>query len=128
LKVRYYDPTSDFETIKAWGKEYGADYSADQFPQCGFIVDGVAAYFLYETDSTCCWLENMIAKKDVDHITREAAFDLIIPAILDEANRLGFRVAYASTNRYQVALRAKKYGANVQPNHMLLTLKLNEGV
>ncbi len=123
--VRRYNATDDFEQVKSWGKGWRADYNADQFPEVGFIVEGVAAYFLYQTDSTCCWLENMVTKKDVDHHVREEALELIIDAILTEAKALGFTVAYASTDRYQVALRAKKYGATVQPNHLLLTLKLD---
>lgn len=123
--VRRYEP-KDFEQIRSWGKQYGAEYSADQFPEVGFIVDDVAAYFLYQTDSMCCWLENMVAKKDVDNHVREQALELIIDAILKEAKERGFKVAHASTNRYAVALRAKKYGARVDPMHMHLTLNLNE--
>lgn len=123
--VRKFEP-ADFAQISAWGKEYGSDYSPAQFPGTGFIVDDVAAYFLYGTDSTCCWLENMIAKKGVDHHVREQALELIIDALLREAKQKGYHVAYAATDRFTVALRAKKYGAKVQPNHLMLTLNLNE--
>src|ERR1044072_570229 len=106
MKARRYDRESDFPQIKAWGEEWGADYNADQFPTVGFIVDGVAAYFLYSTDSTVCWLENMIAKRGIDERTRESALNLIIDAIINEARELGFEVANATTNNVMVAKRA----------------------
>ncbi len=123
MTVRRYFP-EDFPTIKEWGAEHGAEYSPDQFPKVGFMVDGVAAFFLYQTDSTCCWLENMVSKKDVDKSVRNIALELIIDAIIEEAKSLGFKVAYASTSNYRVALRAKKYGAHVIPSHLHLALKL----
>jgi hypothetical protein len=125
LIARRFEP-KDFDQVNAWAKEWGSSYEPDQLPAIGYIVDGIAAYFLYQTDSKCCWLENLIAKKDIEYHVRDKALSLIIDEILDEAKRLGFKVAYASTSRYQVALRAKKYGAMVEPNHMLLTLKLND--
>lgn len=123
--VRRYSP-EDFPQIKAWGEEYGTHYSEDQFPETGFIVDGVAAYFLYKTDSVCCWLENMIAKRGVEYNLREEALAMIVDAILEEAVKLGFKVAYASTIRYTVAIRAKQSGAVVTPNHIHLALKLEK--
>lgn len=123
--ARRYKP-EDFPDVQAWGAEYGAKYSAEQFPETGFIVDGVAAYFLYKTDSACCWLENMVAKRGVEYNIREKALELIIDAILAEARALGFKVAYASTERFNVAIRAKQCGAKVTPNHIHLALKLEK--
>lgn len=125
MTVRKYTP-EDFAQIQAWGAEYGDTYEPDQLPATGFIVDGVAAYFLYKTDTTCCWLENLIATRKTDYWVKDEAIRLLIDACVAEAKALGFKVAYASTDRYTVALRGKKIGAHVAPNHMLLSLNLNE--
>lgn len=122
--VRRYE-SQDFEQIKEWGKEFGSDYKEDQFPKTGFIVDGIAAYFLYSTDSSVCWLENMISKRGVDQRVKNQALELIIEAILKEAKELGFRVAYASTDNYIVAKRSIKHGAKIKPGLLLMTKELS---
>lgn len=125
MTVRPYEP-KDFEQIKEWGKSYGAEYREHQFPKIGFIVDGIAAYFLYSTDSSVCFLENMVAKKDVDQGEKNKALELICDAILKEAADQGFKVAHATTNNYAVAKRAREYGASVEVGHLLLTKDLTD--
>jgi hypothetical protein len=124
VKVRKYDPANDFDQIKEWGAEWGAEYLEDQFPMTGFIIDGVAAYFLYSTDSSVCWLENMVAKRGVDELTRDRALTLLVDAILLEAVAKGFTVAYATTDNIPVAKRAKEHGAIVRAGQILLTKDL----
>jgi hypothetical protein len=119
VTVRKYQP-EDFAQIKEWASDWGSVYDEGQFPVHGFIVDGIAAYFLYQTDSTVCWLENMISKRGIDEKTRNQALELLTDAILKEAADLGFTVAYATTNVVSVAKRAKENGAMVKPNQILL--------
>lgn len=121
--ARKYEP-DDFDELAKWGAEWGAEYREDQFPHIGFIVEGVAAYFLYQTDSSVCWLENMIAKRGVSENVRTQALELLIDAILKEASELGFSVAYATTDNIPVAKRAKEHGATIRPGQLLLTKDL----
>lgn len=116
--VRRYRP-SDFKQIREWGAKWGAEYNEDQFPSVGFIIDNVAAYFLYSTDSSVCWLENMISNRGIDSQTRDVALDLLIEAILDEARNLGYAIAYAATDFVEIAKRAKEHGAMVRPGYLL---------
>lgn len=119
MTVRKYEP-EDFEQIQEWGAQWGAVYNEDQFPITGFIVDGIAAYFLYQTDSSICWLENMISSRGVDPVTKNKALELLTDAILNEAYELGFEIAYATTNLVSVAKRAKEQGAIVKAGQILL--------
>lgn len=122
--ARRYEP-SDFEQIKAWAKEgWNRDYEADQFPKTGFIVDGLAAYFLYSTDSSVCFLENLISNKSADQNQRREAVDLVTKAIIKEAQDLGFKVAYATTGIPLVVVRAMMAGAQAIPKQTLLIKKL----
>ena len=115
----------DIPQIKRWALEgYGYIYSEHQFPKIGFIVDGVAAYFLYQTDSTICFLENLIANKNIEKEIRNQAIDLIIKELMKTAQDLGFRVAYATTNLPQVVTRAIRFGAQVDNNQFLITKNL----
>lgn len=122
--VRRYAP-EDFEQIKAWGKAYGANYEPDLFPPVGFIVPGIAAYFLYETPSKVCWLENLVSNPDANKEVKELAITAIITAILAESKRLGFKVAYATTDIPAVIKRATQHNAKASPNQTLLTLKIS---
>lgn len=123
LSVRKMEP-KDFEAIKGWGSNWGDVYHTDQFPETGFIVDDIVAYFLYKTDSSVCWLENMISKPNCDPILRDHALDLLIDAALAAAKELGFSVAYATTSSYSLARRAQKHGALVRPFQILVTKEL----
>lgn len=118
--------TSDFLQISAWAREYDAHYDIKQFPKTGFIVDGIAAFFLYSTDSSVCFLENMIANRAVDREERNRALSLLVEAIIKEASDLGFTVAYATTDNPSVVARAMRAGATVQGKQLLLTKKLTD--
>lgn len=125
MTVRRYEE-KDFAQVREWGRQWGAEYDKDQFPEVGFIVDGVAAYFLYQTDSCCCWLENMVARRDVDQMTKARALDLLVDAILAEAKTLGFTVAYASTGIISVAKRARQNGAVISTGQFLIAKDLTQ--
>lgn len=123
--VRRYEP-EDFKQIQAWGNQWGADYEEDQFPNTGFIIDGVAAYFLYSSDSTVCWLENLVSRKGLEPAVKARAIDLLIEKLLNEAVAQGFSVAYAVTDLHSVAKRAQTWGAQIKPLQFLITKDLTK--
>ena len=125
MTVEKYRP-EDFAQIAEWGEKWGANYRPEQFPKTGVIIHGIAAYFLYSTDSSICWLENLISNPDADGFMKARALDMLVDAILDEAVRLGFKVAYATTDVVSVAKRAKANGAAVVPAQMLLIKDLTK--
>lgn len=125
IEVRPWHKEKDFAQVKEWGFQYNKEYREHQFPKTGFIVDGVAAYFLYSTDSSCCWLENMIANKKTDPDVRDKALQMICEAILAEAKKLGFKVAYATTDNISVVKRAVTMGARFKPAQILLIKDLD---
>lgn len=119
VEARRYHPR-DWDLIKSWGAEWGAEYEEALFPTVGFLVENIAAYFLYQTDSNVCYLENLISKKSASAEEKSQAFKLLIDAILKEAADLGFTVAYATTNIIPVMLLAKEHGAEIRPGQCLL--------
>jgi len=114
----------DFPEIAEWGRRWGAKYSADQFPKVGFIVPGLAAYFLYQTDSTICFMENLISNREADPKQRAQAVDLVTMAIISSAQMLGYRVAYATTDVATVVVRALAQGAQARSKQTLLIKNL----
>lgn len=116
----------DFEQIKAWGKAWGSDYESDLFPPLGFIVPGVCAYFIYETPSKVCWLENMVANPDVPKEVRDLALNAVVTECLREVSRLGYRKVYATSNYEAVIKRAQTHNAKVTPGFTQITLAFNQ--
>lgn len=123
--VRRFEP-KDFEALKNWGSQWGANYEEHQFPKTGFIVDGIAAFFLYSSDSSVCWLENLVANKSADKTQKKEALNLLITAAFAEAKRLGFKVAYAASDLMVMAQHANNHGAKVKPFHFLITKDLTQ--
>ncbi len=125
MEVRRYR-LDDFEQICKWAKMYNTEYSPDNFPKTGFIVEGIAAYFMYKTDSDVCFLENLISNKQAAPEDKDKAINLIIEAILKEAKESGFKVAYATTGIPAVVFRAMVKGAQAQPKQTLLVKDLTQ--
>lgn len=122
MKARKYQD-SDFEQIQAWGKAWGADYDKDLFPPLGFIVPGVCAYFIYETPSKVCWLENMVKNPEVPKELSDIALELVVTEVLREVYSLGYKVCYATTDSDVVIERALKHNAKALKHQTLLSLQ-----
>lgn len=121
LMVRKFQD-SDFEEIQGWAKARGDAYDKDMFPPLGFIMPGVCAYFIYETDSKVCWLENMIANPECSNEIRDLSLDLVVTEVLREVNRLGYKKAYATTSIEKVIDRAIKHGASGIKDQTLISV------
>lgn len=114
----------DFDQIQEWAKQWGSEYKPSQLPKTGFIVDGIAAYFIYKTDSSVCFLEGLISNKEVSEEQKDGAILAIVEATLKHAAELGFDVAYATTDNQSVVFRAMQFGAKAEPRQVLLTKRL----
>ena len=123
MNVRPYKK-EDFAQVKSWANRFGTQYRESQFPETGFIVDGVAAYFLYKTNSSVCFLENLISNRMASKNDRDHAIELVIKEALKTATELGFEIAYATTDVPQVVMRAMIHGAQATPKQTLLTKQL----
>lgn len=116
----------DFEAIQQWGKAWGADYQKDLFPSTGYIYPGVAAYFIYGGgDSKVCWLENMVTNPSAPQEIKEQALQQVVTEVLREVNRLGYKVAYATTDNQAVINRAVAHKAIAKEGQTQLTLHFN---
>lgn len=123
MKARKYDKAQDFESIKSWGKQWGADYDSDLFPPDGYIVPGYAAYFIYYTNSKAVWLENMVCNKEVTPEERDIALQLVVTEVLREINSKGIKIAYATTDNTSVIGRAIQHGSTALEGQTLLKLR-----
>ena len=93
-------------------------------PENGFIVDQVAAVFLYSTDSDFCYLENLVSNPDVDSKIRNEAISKMIEHAFAAASDLNFKFVLAVTDVPAVVARAVTLGAKTETNKTLLTKQL----
>jgi hypothetical protein len=109
-KIRRYD-SEDYAQLCDW-------FAAHDLPSPkpnhlsgnGFICDGVAAGFLYMTDSAVCILDTYISNPKTDQEKRDRALNLITMHLIEFAKSVNFEVVLFSTSSDAVASRAKKFG------------------
>ncbi len=123
MTARKVNLDEDYAQIASWAELRETRYDKRLFPPTGYIVDGVAAYFAYYTESGCVWLENLISNPTVPAELRDLSVTTIITAILREARDKGCIVAYAATSNDKVIERALQHGAIASPGQTQLVLQ-----
>lgn len=96
--------------IDHWFQARGSKAAQDLLPKVGFIVPGIAAGFLMQTDTGCCILEPFIANKDTDKAERNKALEAIMGELIQEASRLGFKRIFGFSSNEPMISRALKFG------------------
>lgn len=99
-----------FTEVLRWYQMFGETMIPEALPKTGYIVPGVAAGFLYRTDSSLCWLECLVANKDVPKEERNLALDAVVVALSQDAKKLGFKTLLGSTQLAAVVKRAQRLG------------------
>lgn len=118
----------DFEMISLWWEKHGLLAPLkDMYPEHGFVVENVAAAFLYKTDSAISLIEMVAYNPDAPKDIRQKALDEVIEAVIMTAKGMGFKTLSGFTDLQVVVERAKKFGFEAYPNETMVTLNL-EGV
>ena len=99
---------------------------ASALPKIGFIVDNIAAGFLYQTDSSVTLLEGFITNQDTTQAERDAGLDQIVKALMAEADTLGATTVLAMTQSQAIYNRACKFGFSDIGAFQLLTKALHK--
>lgn len=109
----------DYAAVSAWWTAHKwPAIPQDCLPKTGFIVDGLAAGFLYRSDSSICWLEWIIGNPQSDKLLRNEALDQVIAALICEAQRLGARMIFTSVVHPRLIERYQKHGFIVSESGM----------
>lgn len=91
--VRPYN-TTDLKEIMEWFLQRKIPITPDYFPKHGFIVPGVAAGFIFSTDSNFCIFECFISNPNSPRTLRREALEKIVASMIQKAKELEFREAY----------------------------------
>jgi hypothetical protein len=76
----------------------------------GSIVPGVAAGFLYSTDSSLCILEGYVTNPECDSEIRNKALEVVTEHLLAIAEAKGFTYIVAFTGDESIVKRAERSG------------------
>ena len=99
----------DYDEVSSWYHSRSIPITEDYLPQHGFIIPGVAAGFLYATDSNFCIFESFIANPEADRDHRKEGLRLIVEQMIKKAKNLGYRNAYGfATSQTMIQIGAEQ--------------------
>jgi hypothetical protein len=99
-----------FDEINSWFQARTEVLTPESLPKIGYVIPGKAAGFLYQTDSSIAWIENLVAAPTLGKEERNELIDLIVLAVGEEARRRGFKVLLGYTVLDAVVKRAQRLG------------------
>ncbi len=113
--MRTFDLSLDLPDLNAWYAARGEPgWTADMVPPTGYIEPGVAAGFLFITNTTIALMEGMVTNPRADPAARDRALDEIAHLLLAEARQAPFgatiRQVYLFTQIGAIERRALKHG------------------
>lgn len=116
------------DAIEWMFKRTGSRPCRDIFSSTGYVVPGVAAWWLYLTDSTLAWTEMLVGNPDISKEARRAGLDAVIAHTLAEAKAAGTRLLVCNVDRQDLEERAVKHGYRVLGrNQTMLGITLIQG-
>jgi hypothetical protein len=118
MEVRKYQPSDYFELCTWWELQKWPSMGQDHLPENGFIVEGIAAGFLYKTDSKFALMEFIIANPKTEKETRAQALDLVIDSLLNLAKELDFKSVFSSITHPKLLQRYQQHGFVVTDENM----------
>jgi len=101
---RYID--KDYATLVRWHKKWG-QVAPDKahLPEIGYVLEGKAMGFLYQTDGTFAFVEEIIRNPD----TKEGVSE-VIEALTSTARELGFSLVIGFTKVKKMTERVETLG------------------
>lgn len=101
----------DLAEVNAWYDGHGMPtLPPAAIPVQGIIEPGVAAGFLYRTDSGICLLEGFVSRPGCGPKARHAAVEAITDGLVEAAQIQGFRHAIAICRDTAIEKRAARHG------------------
>lgn len=102
------DDYSDLESMfQTWGMSAP---NPDFLPKTGFIKKGLAAGFMYLTDSKIAIIDNFVCNKDSDKMERKECLNTITEMLVNEAMSLGIKLLKCDSNNSEIKNMAIGWG------------------
>lgn len=108
--MRRYCP-SDYDEVCAWYEARGMNPpDRSMLPQVGYIVPGVAAGWLCQTDCDLAFLDGYVTHPEASKERRHDALDAITGALLEDAGNRGFKTVLVLSKDEGIIARAGRHG------------------
>lgn len=118
--IRVYN-SKDYDAIKIWFKGRNQPCpKPEMLSSTGFIVENIAAGFLYTTNSSLCWIENLVGNPFVAKEFRNVALEEIVEALIKEAKGKAI-VCFSSVPA--IFKRAQNHGFQIHEKQYTLMTK-----
>lgn len=127
-ETRRYTPADHAELSNWWTAHNLPIIPPNALPVVGFMVQGVAAGFLYQTDSDVALVENFISNPASHWDDRQTALDSITQHLIDYARFKGRLYLMAMTQSQAIFDRALHFGFKPNGAFHVLNLDLSQGV
>lgn len=106
MNVEKYIPEKHNDMLKLWYKQWNLPIDQIEIlPNTGMVIDNICALFLYETNSSVCFLENFVSNKFIDEDIRQKGFYLICLAMEEWVKFLGYKQVITTSNNSEVIKR-----------------------
>ena len=103
--------STDFVDLATWCSERGKTIPDESlFPRTGFIIDGIAAGFIYFTDSAVAIIDCYISNPNTESKTRSNALNAITDALITCAKFNRCKLIKCDTKIEAVKRRALEFG------------------
>src|SRR5271165_2722312 len=113
----------DWSQMASWYQKHDQNCpKMTVLPQIGFIEPGVAAGFLYRTDSDTCLIDAYISNPDISAEERDACLDEVTRALLEVAESQNYSKIMAITKSGAISRRAIKHGFRDKGMYSLFTV------
>lgn len=90
--ITQWSPKKHYRAIASWYHARGLEApSLAQLPQVGFIVDGIVAGWVYQTDSSVALLDAVISNPATIPSRRKQATKVLCSTLVDAAVEMGYR-------------------------------------
>lgn len=115
MNIREYK-SEDYVMLTKWWQAWDWQQVPEKcLPSLGLIVtdlsdEPICACFLYQTDSSICWIEWIVSNPEVPKGLRREALDLLLKELKLKAKRLGFKQIFTSTDRESLKVRLVDQG------------------
>lgn len=117
MSLERFDPVVHVPLMREWCAARGTPLpwdAVDFYPRIGFVADGCAASFLYQTDSKVGLIDGTVADPRVDSEVRSRALDAVLQAVVREAEALGLKALLTYTTAPTLLAKVPNLGGRVQ--------------
>jgi hypothetical protein len=110
MMLRSYSP-HDYEEVSGWWRARGLEPIAEVLlPTTGLIAPGVAASFLYLTNSSVAWMAWTTSNPTASQAERDEMLDAIVRGLLRMAEERGYKVMFTNAEPEQLKRRYERLG------------------